>query len=103
MALSHACRSVNPRRGGLLTFLIYIVSASVLFAWLYNSTGGSLPIAWMAHVGLNLNLGATQGVPFPLLAILFAVAAGLVILWNSLHPQSEKRHSSNGRNAQESH
>lgn len=88
--------------GGLLTFLIYLVSASVLFGWLYNRTGGSLPIAWMAHVGLNLNLVATQGVPFPLITILFAVAAGLVILWNRLHPQSEKRHLSNGRNARES-
>jgi uncharacterized protein len=77
--------------GGLLIFLIYIVSASILFAWLYNSTGGSLPIAWMAHVGLNLNLVATQGVPFPLIAVLFALAAGLVILWKSLQSQSEKR------------
>ena len=37
-----------------------------------------------------------------MIAILFAVAAGLVILWNSLHPQFEKRHISNGRNARES-
>ncbi len=68
--------------GGLLTFLLYIVSASVLFAWLYNSTGGSLPIALVAHVGFDLNLVAAQGVPFLLIAVLFAVAATLVILLN---------------------
>ena len=65
---------------GLFTFLLYILSASVLFTWLYNSTGRSLPIAWMAHVGLNLNLVVAQEVPFLLIAILFAVAAALVIL-----------------------
>jgi uncharacterized protein len=65
---------------GLATFLVYIVAISVLFAWLYNSTGGSLPIAWAAHAGLNLNVVAAQAVPFPLIAGLFALCAALVVL-----------------------
>ncbi len=65
---------------GLGTFLVYIVAVSVLFAWLYNSTRGSLPIAWAAHAGLNLNVVAGQTIPFPLIAGLFALAAALVVL-----------------------
>ncbi len=65
---------------GLATFLDYIVAISVLFAWLYNSTRGSLPIAWAAHAGLNLNVVAAQAVPFPLIAGVFAVCAALVVL-----------------------
>jgi membrane protease YdiL (CAAX protease family) len=71
---------VNVR--GLVTFLLYIVSAAVLIAWLYNRAGGSLPIAWMAHVGLNLNLVSAQGVPFFLIAILYGVAAAIVIVFS---------------------
>jgi len=65
---------------GLGTFLVYIVAVSVLFAWLYNSTRGSLPIAWAAHAGLNLNVIAAQAVPFPVIAGLFALAAALVVV-----------------------
>jgi uncharacterized protein len=65
---------------GLGTFLVYIMAISVLFAWLYNSTGGGLPIVWAAHAGLNLNIVAAQDVPFPLVAGLFAVCAVVVVL-----------------------
>ncbi len=74
---------------GLLTFFVYIVSASVLFAWLYNSTGGSLPIAWAAHVGFNLNLVSAQTVPFLVVAILYAVTAILVVVL--VGPQTLRR------------
>ncbi len=66
--------------GGLAAVLVFLVSASVLFAWLYNSTRGSLPIAWAAHVGIDLNVVASQQVPFALVAALFAVAAALVVV-----------------------
>ena len=75
--------------GGLLIFFVYIVSASVLFAWLYNSTGGSLPIAWAAHVGFNLNLVSAPTVPFLLVAILYAVTATLVVVL--VGPQTLRR------------
>ncbi len=74
---------------GLLTFFVYIVSASVLFAWLYNSTSGCLPIAWAAHIGFDVNLVSAQGVPFLLLAILYAVTAILVVVL--VGPQTLRR------------
>jgi membrane protease YdiL (CAAX protease family) len=66
--------------GGLAATLVFLLSAAVLFAWLYNSTRGSLPIAWAAHVGIDLNLVASQQVPYAVVAALFAVAAILVVV-----------------------
>ena len=58
--------------------LAYQVSASILIAWIYNSTGASLPSAIAAHVGLN----AVRFSPDPaaLVATVFVVAAALVVI-----------------------
>ncbi len=63
---------------GLVTFFAYLLAVSVLIAWLYNRTGGSLPVAWAAHAGMNLGLVATPSVP---LARACFVAAALVVAW----------------------
>ncbi|OLC27386.1 MAG: hypothetical protein AUJ02_07670 [Chloroflexi bacterium 13_1_40CM_3_65_12] len=67
----------------LLT-LVRLTALSVLFAWLYNSTGGSLLIVMVAHagydVGVNLVPGAYGNHTDPVLVVLFAAAAITVAL-----------------------
>jgi membrane protease YdiL (CAAX protease family) len=65
-----------------LTWLTYEVASSVMMAWLYNSTGGSLPIAWAAHIGLSLgqNLVDIHPIPFGSFVLTFCSAALLVVL-----------------------
>jgi membrane protease YdiL (CAAX protease family) len=62
------------------SFLAYLLAASVLLAWLYNRCAGSIPIAWAAHAGLNLNLAAHA--PGPLVTLVF-VAAAAVVAWRN--------------------
>jgi membrane protease YdiL (CAAX protease family) len=56
--------------------LLYLVSVSVLMAWIYNSTRASLPSAIAGHVGIN----AVRFNPYPvgLVAVAFGVAALIV-------------------------
>jgi membrane protease YdiL (CAAX protease family) len=56
--------------------LLYMISVSVLMAWIYNSTRASLPSAIAAHVGIN----AVRFNPYPvgLVSLAFAVAALIV-------------------------
>ncbi len=62
-------------------FLVFELANSVLMAWLYNSTGGSLPIAWAAHVGLSLGGQLVHINPFPFGFFLVAFwGAALVVL-----------------------
>jgi len=65
-----------------LTWWGYELANSVMMAWLYNSTGGSLPVAWAAHAGLSLgqNLVNSHPIPFGWFVITFWAAAGLVVL-----------------------
>ena len=65
-------------------FLAFELANSVLMAWLYNSTNGSLPIAWAAHVGLSLGgqLVHINPYPFGFFLVVFWVAAVLVIVVN---------------------
>lgn len=67
-----------------LIWLTYDVANSVMMAWLYNVTGGSLPVAWAAHVGLNLgqNLVDKHPIPFGSFVVTFFAAALLVVLIN---------------------
>ena len=37
----------------LAQFVIYILASSVIYAWLYNSTGASLPIVILLHAAFN--------------------------------------------------
>jgi len=61
-----------------------LLAESVLMAWFYNSTKGSLPIAWAFHAGINLGnqtVAATAS-SFRYQIILFCAAALVVILVN---------------------
>jgi multisubunit Na+/H+ antiporter MnhB subunit len=64
------------------TWLTYELANSVMMAWLYNSTGGSLPIAWAAHVGLSLgqNLVNAHPIPFGWFVTTFLVVAGIIVI-----------------------
>lgn len=66
------------------TWLTYELSNSMLMAWLYNSTHGSLPIAWASHVGLSLgqNFVDKHPIPFDSFVLAFCGAATLVVLLN---------------------
>jgi membrane protease YdiL (CAAX protease family) len=74
---------------GFLTWLAYELANSVMMAWLYNRSGGSLPIAWAAHAGLSLgqNLVNSHPIPFGWFVITFWAAAALTILHTRLHPK----------------
>lgn len=67
----------------LLT-LVRLTALSVLFAWLYNGSGGSLLIVMVAHAGydggVNLVPGVNGAHADPVLAGLFAVAALTVVV-----------------------
>ena len=78
---------------GVLTF-IRLIATSVVYAWIYNSTGGSLLIVMLAHAGHNL---AVRFVPVadsvqhgdPVVTTLYVVAAVIVVVatgghWTSL-------------------
>ena len=59
--------------------LVRLTSLSVLFAWLYNSTGGSLLIVMVAHagydMGVNLVPGANGNHADPVLVVMLAAVA----------------------------
>ena len=65
------------------TWLVYEVTNSILMAWLYNNTRGSLPIAWAAHVGLSLgqSLVNSHPIPFGSFMMVFCVAVIVVVMW----------------------
>ena len=43
----------DPSQRPLAQFAVLLLSQSVILAWLYNSTGGSLPIAMLCHAAYN--------------------------------------------------
>jgi len=69
---------------GFATWWAYELANSVMMAWLYNRTGGSLPIAWAAHAGLSLGqtLVDKHPIPFGSFVVTFWAAAALVVVWN---------------------
>jgi len=91
-SLWHYWPSATPAGGSLTelfqapfgTWLLYELANSVMMAWLYNSTGGSLPVAWASHVGLSLgqNLVNKHPIPFGSFVLTFCAAAALVVLFN---------------------
>src|SRR5215470_5601173 len=76
------------------TWLGYELANSVMMAWLYNSTRGSLPVAWAAHAGLSLgqSLIDKHPIPFGSFVLTFWTAAALVgIRYGSRTLSREKR------------
>jgi len=93
----------------VLTF-VRLIATSIVFAWIYNGTQGSLLIVMLAHAGHNL---AVRFVPVadsvqhgdPVVASLYVVAAVAVVIatrsrWLSPAPPSETRLRSEGTEAQ---
>lgn len=74
---------------GFLTWWAYELANSVMIAWLYNRTGGSLPIAWAGHAGLTLgqNLVNSHPIPFGWFVITFWAAAVLMTLASRARPK----------------
>lgn len=60
--------------------MLYLISVSILVAWIYNTTGGSLPSAIAAHVGIN----AVRISPYPavFVSVVFALVALVVAFVN---------------------
>jgi len=90
------------------TWLGYELANSVMIAWLYNSTGGSLPIAWAAHAGLTLgqNLVNSHPIPFGSFVLVFWATAALVVMVKGardLSSRSPQRASPAQKQHSESH
>ncbi|MGZ8723826.1 MAG: CPBP family glutamic-type intramembrane protease [Aeromicrobium sp.] len=64
----------------LLPHFVYVVSASVLYVWLYNNTGGSLLIAVLAHAVSNI-VGVFSSAPVATAVIIAGVAAAVVVVY----------------------
>jgi membrane protease YdiL (CAAX protease family) len=81
------------------TWWAYELANSVMMAWLYNSTGGSLPIAWAAHAGLSLGqtLVDKHPIPFGSFVVTFWAAAALVVMLNG--PRNLSRRGARGSGA----
>jgi uncharacterized protein len=102
-SLWHYWPVATPAGGRLLelvqapfaAWLTYEVANSVMMAWLYNSTGGSLPIAWAAHVGLSLgqNVVNAHPIPFGWFVATFMLAAATLVILNG--PRRLSRHAVN--------
>jgi hypothetical protein len=70
----------------LMQTYVRMISTSILYAWAYNSTGGSLLLVMAAHAGHNL---AIDFIPLPqddagvvplIIACLYLLAAMAVVL-----------------------
>lgn len=65
--------------------LVWLISLSICFTWLYNSSGGNLRVAVLAHFGIHLSrlLGVAAGTPLRFVAAVWVVAALLIAI--SIH------------------
>ena len=64
----------------LLPHFVYVVSASVLYVWLYNNTGGSLLLAVLAHAVSNI-VGVFSSAPVATAVITACLAATVVVVY----------------------
>ncbi len=67
----------------VLTF-VRLIAMAIVYAWLYNSTGGSLLIVMLAHAGHNIAvrlvpLDATLQHGDPVVTLLYGLAAAIVV------------------------
>ena len=67
----------------VLTF-VRLIAMAIVYAWLYNSTGGSLLIVMLAHAGHNIAvrlvpLDATLQHGDPIVTLLYGLAAAIVV------------------------
>ena len=63
---------------------ICLISTAIIYAWIYNSTKGSLLLVMVAHAGHNIGTelipaGDSQAVPV-IVALLYLVVATVVVL-----------------------
>lgn len=72
---------------GLVTFTGFTIALTVLFAWLFNNTRGSLLLVTLAHASQNAWAGLlsdNQAAPFALTVGLLAIAAvGVVVVFGA--------------------
>lgn len=67
----------DPGQRPLVPFAIIVLALSVILAWLYNSTGGSLPIVMLFHAAHNAFVQAfVSGVPESHYQLVWWVLAG---------------------------
>lgn len=67
----------------LISTYVRMVSTAVVYAWLYNSTGGSLPVVMLAHLGHNLAVqfvGGADEAELVIAVLYFLVAAAVVLV-----------------------
>ena len=81
----------------LVTQYLRLIATSVIYAWIYNSTKGSLFLVMMAHAGHNLAVAFLRNVggsPI-LIALSYAVVAALLILWTDPRTLQLRRNAAN--------
>jgi len=70
--------------GGVGLTFVRLAALSILYAWLYNSTGGSLLIVMVAHAGYdfaNALVGTPRGTDLsPIIVATYAIAAVIVVI-----------------------
>ncbi len=79
----------NAHWSAPLTFTVFCIGFNVVMAWVFNSTGQSLPLAMLAHVSVNNFVSVLWGEMFPTvdqnwvspaLAVTGVVAALIIIV-----------------------
>jgi membrane protease YdiL (CAAX protease family) len=81
--------STVTRTDALATYL-RLTSTAVIYAWMYNSTNGSLFVTMIAHFGHNLGaslipIPADAGQQHLIIALLYLVAAMIVVSIGNVH------------------
>jgi len=89
----------NVTRTDAVATYIRLISTAIVYAWMYNSTNGSLFIAMLAHLGHNL---AASLIPTPadggrqhlIIALTYLVVAIVVVLMTRQRPRARSESQS---------